>query len=342
MRTHKNLIPIIAASIIVGFFIWATLPKEDVQTKIKQTLEEEKHVADVVFESATLSEIYDGVKYWELIADRSSINKTLGIARLFTVDGLFYNNNKPTLKFIAPSATWNMKKNEIVLQDPLGYDIRSEKIIKDNLARFKGTIESTSVFHLSERHSPDSPFDGYWFKAKNLDWKLSTKKLICQGNISLTKGEIVISAGKLEGDVGLEKVILTDNPSAKILSVNGDIIVTASKFMVDSMTDNMTAYSPIKIIKGKSEISAFSAVYDQRNNAITLEGDVNITEGDIKAFSSKADYNINKQTVSLTDKAKAIRAGNEIYGDKMTIILGSNKIIVEGRTKAKVNQVEIK
>lgn len=340
MDRLKSLITVLLASIIVGFFIWAVLPRDDFNKNISEQLKDEKFKADVIFKEATLAEIYDGIKYWELVARSSSINKSIGVAKLSSVNGLFYDKGRPTIKFLAPSAIWYINKNEIYLNDPIGYDIKSENVINEELKKVKDLSQLNSVFHLPDRRTKG--LDGYWFQAKNLNWKLSTKKLLCTGAISLTKGNAIISADRLEGDVGLEKVLLTGNPSAEITS-NGEKIVTSAKeFLVDSRSDIIVADRDVKISRGASQITASRSVYDQKDDIAQLAGDVNIADNQIIAFAKSANYDVKNAKIVLIGKAKAKRAENEVYGDKMTILIGRNKILVEGRTKVRVKESELK
>ncbi|MFH1710137.1 MAG: LPS export ABC transporter periplasmic protein LptC [bacterium] len=311
MDKLKNLTPALIALIMLGFFIWALMPKDDFSDKISEKLNNEKQKADVVFKAATLAEVSDGIKYWELVAKTAVINKSLGVANLSVVDGLFFDKGHPTIKFLAPSAVWRINKNEIVLADPIGYDIKYEKTIKDELAKIKDPARLSSFFHLPEKIG--KKYEGYWFSAKNLDWKLSTKKLLCSGAITLTKGDIMINAEELEADVGLEKVSLTGNPSGEIFTDSKKINITADKFLVDSYQDIVTADKNVIVTRNGSKLNADKAVYDQKKGAIELSGGVSLT-----------------------------RDNNKVYGEKMLLLLSGNKIIIQGRTKAQITGAEIR
>jgi len=341
MNRSKGIIPALAVVlIIIGFFVWAITFKDNYREDITEKIQKEKSKADVIFKAATLAEIVDGIKYWELIAKDAAINKSTGTAKLVTVDGLFYDSGKPTVKFLAPSATWMINNNEIYLVDPIGYDIKSEKIIKGELAKVKDRSKLFSIFNLPVKAG--KAYEGYWFQAKNLNWKLATKKLVCTGAISLTKGNAVMSAEKLEADVGLEKVRLTGNPTAEIIADPEKISITAKEFNIDSTTDTIIAEKDVVISRGAARILTGRSEYFQDKDIVQLSGYVNITENEIAAFARTALYDIKGTTIVLNDNAKATRGGNAIYGEKMTIFLGSNKIIVEGGTKATIKEAEIK
>ena len=325
---------------LLGFFLWAVMPKDDFNSKIFKEILEQKDQADIVFKDATLAEIYDGIKYWELISKSSAINKSFGRADMNDVDGLFFDNGKPTIKFLAPSAIWYMKKNEISLNEPIGYDVKYDKTIRAELAKVKDIQHIYSVFHLPDKNTGKA-YKGYWFQAKKLNWRLATKKLICSGNILLTKDNVVINAGKLEADVGMEKVMLTERPSAEIASNGDKIMITAKEIYVDSFSDIIMAKDKVTLTKGTATISTSKLLYDQKNDFVEMTGNVYVSDKYITAFSNVASYDIKNNKVSLVGKAKAKRENNEIFGDKMTIFLGQNKIIVEGKTKATIKETEV-
>jgi len=335
----KKLITVLVGLIVIGFFVWAMLPKDNFSDKITEKLDNEKEKADVIFKDATLAEVNDGVKYWELLANNAVINKSIGIANLSVVDGLFFDKGQPTIKFLAPSAVWHMNNNEIFLNNPIGYDIKYEKSIKAELAKVKDISRIRSIFHLPGMIG--NKYEGYWFSAKNLNWKLATKKLICSGAITLTKGDMIITADKLEADVGLEKVLLTGKPSGEVFSDSKKIIITADSFFVDSNKDVIIADQDVTIARNGSRINTTRAAYDQKQGIIELTGDVFLTDGKITAYSKNASYDTNINKIVLKEKAKATRDTNEVFGDKMSILLGQNKIIIEGRTKAKIKETEI-
>jgi len=324
---------------MVGFFVWALLPKDNFSDKISEKLDKEKEKADVIFNDATLAEVYDGIKYWELIAKNALINRSIGKADLFIVDGLFFDKGKPTIKFLAPSAIWYINKNEIFLSNPIGYDIKYDKTIKDELAKVKDIAKLKSVFHLPTKVG--EKYEGYWFSAKNLNWKLSTKRLICSGAISLTKGNIVIDAEKLEADVGLEKVLLTGKPSGDLFTDSKKIHVVADTFFVDSSQDMIIADQNVIITRNGTKIITTKAVNDQRQSVIELYGDVFLTDGEIKAYAKNASYDTINNKIALIEKAKAIRDGNAVFGDKIIVLLGQNKVIIQGRSKATIKEKEL-
>lgn len=338
MERSKEIIIGLIIFIFLGFFIWALLPKDDFAGKVTKQLENDKQKADVIFKDSTLAEVYDGVKYWELISKSSVINKSQDVSDLTEVNGLFYDKGKPTLKFLAPSAVWHMQQNDIFLNDPIGYDIKFEKSILNKLEGIKGSRELRSIFHLPAKLG--NKYEGYWFSAKNLDWKLSTKKLVCIGSITLTKGDLLINSEKLEADVGLEKALLTGHPSGDIYSDGKAIHITADSFFIDSSKDIVVAEKNVIITRKGSRITSSKAVYDQKNDIITLYGDVSLADDKISAYSNNASYDTMNGKITLIENARAIRDKNEVFGDKITVLLGQNKIIIQGHSRASVKGTE--
>ncbi len=332
---------LLICAIFIGFFIWAMLPRDDFSKKVSDTLQNEQKKADVIFKDATLAEVYDGVKYWELVAVRAVVNKSTGRADMVDVNGLSFDNGKPTIKFLAPSALWNINKNEIYMKDPIGYDASFEEQLKERILKGKKSSDRISYFHLAQKGKGEA-FGGFWFQAKNLNWKLTTKKLLCHGAISLTKGNVVISSEDLESDVGMQKVRLTGHPSAEVAADPSPIIMNADEMLVDSSANTVTARNKVHITRNGSDIVADASTYSQSSNKVTMTGNVRINDGEIHAWSRSASYDIAGKLVTLTEDARAERNGNKIYGDRMTLYLGLNKIVVEGRSKATVKEVEVK
>ena len=85
-----------------------------------------------------------------------------------------------------------MKKKEIYLDKPFGYDISIEK---KALALFRSLKNNPlSLFNLPQIYQQQP---GYWFQAKNLSWKLADQLLVCSGGIVLNKREVTGYAEKL-------------------------------------------------------------------------------------------------------------------------------------------------
>ena len=120
------------------------------------------------------------------------------------------------------------------------------------------------------------------------------------------------------------------------------IIMNADRFLVDSSKDVVIAEKNVKIIRSKAQITSAMSIFDQKNDIVNMTGGVNLTDPPIVAFAISADYDIGSKRVALYGGAKAKRDANELSGDKITVYLGQNRLVVEGGTKAKIKEVEIK
>lgn len=344
MKRSRFLVILSICLVFIGFFLWALIsPKTDLEETVAQKIKAEKEKSDVLFKNVTFSEISDGIKYWELNAVSSTVNKSIGVANLKTVDGLFFNNGKTALKFIAPKAAWKINDKEIYLNEPLGYDTRFEKDIQKEIKKLGGIQKFLSYFYLpSEKASSKSK--GYWFKAKNLDWKLATKTLNCIGSITLSKGDMTIKAKRLEADVSLEKVKLSDNPNAMLYieKDKSEVNIKANTFLVDSKADKIYANDKVSIKSGSASIFSKNAVYDQKNKVINLTGGVNLSTKDITAWGDKAVYSTSDYTAELSGNAHAKRGGSELRGEKIIVLTKENRLIIIGRSKATIRELEIK
>ena len=330
---------------LIGFFAWAIfVPKGDIGEKITETLKSQKKKADLFFRGVTFSEIVNGRKYWEIKAVSSDLNKTTQISNMKTVDATFFKKGKKSLKIIAPAATWNMKDKEIYLANPLGYDPKYERVFKKKIKGIDLEKDDISEFILPNSYDITKEI-GFWFKAKNLTWKLATKRIICKKGIKLTKGDTVILSEHLEGDVGFERVILTGKPEATI-EREEKIKLTATKFEVDSKSDIVYALGNVKLVlestaEGTATINSNAASYNQKEKVIEFTGNIEIFIGDIRATSDLATYFMPQKKITLTGNPRASRAGDELRGEKIHIYIEENRIEVEGKTKIFISKSEL-
>ena len=216
MKIGSRIALLVFIAFIGGLFYWALFsPKEDVSKRIYKTLQEQEKRADLSFKDVTFEEVVAGVKYWQLKAKSAMVNKSTGIATLKDSRGDFFKKGKPVLRFRSPAALWDMKKKEILLDKPLGYDVKLERKITDLLKTL--TKSRFSIFNLPKIYKTGF---GYWFQAKNLSWKLADERLLCTGGIVLNKGEVTGYSEKLEGDVALESILLRGDPKLVVTPDN--------------------------------------------------------------------------------------------------------------------------
>jgi lipopolysaccharide transport protein LptA len=323
---------------ILFLFIWALyLPKEEITSTITKTLEGQKERLDLLFQGVTFQESSGGVKYWEIKAKSSAINNTTGLATLEEAVGYFFESGRPTLKFLSPRAFWQMNKKEIYLENPLGYDVKSESKLKQFLSEIKD--QEVSVFSLPARYK--NPGEGILFKAKRLSWKLANKKMLCEGGIWLNKGEITGTGDTLQADVGLKKVLLYGNPRVIISNENPTLIV-AERFEVDTPSDTLQAGGGVKIESDQIKITAERLVYHQKDDDLELQNKVVITYGDTRAESKRAHYDLKRQLITLTEATRFVRRGSRLSGNTIVVSVKDKTFKVLGKTKVVIPEAEIK
>jgi lipopolysaccharide transport protein LptA len=337
MKIISRIILIIFLIFIASIFYWAIYaPKPDVSERIYKTLKEQEKTADLAFKDVTFEEIVAGVKYWQLKAQSAMVNKDSGIATLKTANGTFFKKGQPVLRFKSPAALWDMKKKEILLDKPLGYDIKLERTIS---ALIK-TLEKSrfSIFNLPEVYKKEG---GYWFQSNNLSWKLEDQKLLCTGGIILNKGDLTGYAQQLEGDVELERILLKGNPKIVIFPNDlSPITVEASVFEVISAQDTIIARGNPKIFWQDSTVKSDTLKYLQGKKVLELTGNVSINYNDIQAWSNNASYFTETREIVLVDNAKALQGTNELSGDKIMLSLLEKKLSVIGRGKVVITKEE--
>ncbi|MDD4178634.1 MAG: hypothetical protein PHH14_01105 [Candidatus Margulisbacteria bacterium] len=334
MKNSKTLVPVILLLIIAGFFCWAIYaPKEDLSQRIYQTIKEQEKRADLAFNRVDFEEINAGQKYWQLSAATAFINKDTGVATLQKADGTFFKAGRPVLKFRSPAALWDMKKKEIFLDKPLGYDISLEKKIA---ALAQGNKNNhTSVFNLPQTYDHNA---GYWFQSSNLSWRLADQLLICTGGIILTKGEVTGRAEKLLSDVGLENIRLEGKPLLVLTTTSAPITLEAVIFEVKSKQGLFIARGEPKTTWRDAQIFARDASYHQDDARIDFNGDVKIYYKDITAFGDAASYLTKEQKVIVTGRANAQQGENKLSGDKLIVSLKDKKISLSGKGRVVISE----
>lgn len=335
----KFIITILIVIFTLGLFYWALFAtKQDVSEKIYQTLQAQAKRADFSFKKVTFEEVSAGEKFWQLTADNAVVNKDAGNATLQNTDGTFYKKGRPVLRFRSPAALWEMKKQEIYLDKPLGYDAAFERQI---LALFK-TIElqPLSLFTLPGQYKKGL---GYWFQARNLSWDVADQQLLCTGGILLSKGEITARAAALKGDVEFNNVALTGAPSLTIAAADHSLVtLEAQSFELQSAQDLFIAQGSPVITWKEARVLAAAARYFQRAKKIELAGNVTINYKDINAAGAAANFYVDRQQIVLTGNARATQGGNNLTSDKVIVSLKDQKIALAGRSKVVISGDEVK
>jgi len=326
MRFFKSALWAIIIFFIIGLFYWALfVPKEEISERIYKTIKEQERRADLFFKKVSFEEVSEGIKYWQLQAQTAMINKSTQIATLQKVDGTFFSMGRPTLKFRCPAAMWDMKKKEIYLDQPVGFDALLERKISSFLA----TIKTQPLFNLPQLYQKGT---GFWFRARNLSWKLSDQKILCTGEILLNKGEIIGYAQELEGDVALEKVLLRGSPKIMLsVPASSPITLEAEAFEILSKENIIRALGRAQARWQKAEVVTQNLSYEQIGKIIRLEKNVKIKYNDIQAQGDRGDYLIERQEVKLSGNAEAEQGDNRLTGNQVLVSLKDQKISLLGK-----------
>jgi lipopolysaccharide export system protein LptA len=327
------------ALFIVGIFAWALFaPKKDLSQFIYTTMQEQAKRADVSFKTVSFEEVSNGEKFWQLRAVTAMVNKNSGLATLQETTGTFYKKGRPVLKFRSPAALWEMKKQEIYLDKPLGFDAAYERQITALAGKLR--TDPLSVFNLPAQFRKGL---GYWFQAKNLSWRVADQLLLCTGGIRLTKGEITGQAETLKGDVEFNKVVMEGQPRFTITPAgSAPVTIEAHSFEIASAQDLLSAYGDPVITWQDARITAQAASYHQNKKLLRLTGDVRILYKDIDASGAAADYLVAEQRIILTGGARATQAGSNLSSDRVVVSLKEQKISLAGRSRVVVTEEELK
>ncbi|KAF0132879.1 MAG: hypothetical protein FD145_1536 [Candidatus Saganbacteria bacterium] len=318
---------------ILFLFIWALyLPKHDITKTLIKTIEEQKKLTDILLQEATFSENVGGVKYWEIKAKSSSLNKSTGVAAMEQTNGIFFKNNKPALKFISPLVTWNTINKNILLSDTLGFSVGSEQ--KARLLEKGGNQASTFILPQSQ--------EGYYFKAKVLSWDINSQKIICSQGIYFQKGNVEGNAEKLQADVGLETVSILGNPCKIVIAGAPQGTIEAKDFLIDQTKNEISSIGKIILTADNLKLTAGKFLFKQKEAVAYFGNSVNITYDNASARGDQAAYNTKKQEISLMKNVSLLRKGSRLVGDKVIISLKNKTYKIIGKTKIVIPEEEIK
>lgn len=305
MKMLKPALLAVAAILIFWIFYWAMfIPKETVTDKISQKLEEQKQRSDFQMKGVVFSEISNGIKYWEIKAITSQINRTTGVASLNDIKGYFYNRGKKSVDFIAPRVFWDMANKRIKIEAPVGYD------------------------------------RNYKFETAELNWALDTKTLSTETEIRLESGKLSITARGMNADAGLEKMVLRGGPKAVVRQSQGDLKIEAEEFELNGSSGSFSANGDASVSSAGMTMSCRKIVYDKDRNILRAYGNVTMVFKDISAVAGIAEYFVGSGTVIMSGSARAARGGSELQGEKLKIDLKNNKMSLEGRSRVVVDEEE--
>ncbi|MFA4843454.1 MAG: LptA/OstA family protein [Candidatus Margulisiibacteriota bacterium] len=335
MKLSRLALLLAVLAIIAGWFYWAIFsPKQDISQVIYQTIKDQQGRADLAFKRVSFEEVSGGEKFWELRAESAVVNKDSGVATLQETTGTFYKHGRPVLKFRSPAALWDMKKKEIFLDKPLGYDVSYERQIATLIKTLRD--KPGSLFTIAENYQPGL---GYWFQARNLSWKVADQLLLCTGGIVLNKGEITGYADSLRGDVELKRVRLEGNPRLVIVpSKSSPVTFEAASFELDRELDQFIAHGHPYVSWQEATVTAANGKYLQAEKKIELAGQARINYRDISAGGDQANYLLASQQIILTGQARADQGDNHLSSDQVMVSLKEQKISLLGRSKVIINE----
>jgi lipopolysaccharide export system protein LptA len=322
-------------AIIAGWFYWAIFsPKQDISQVIYQTIKDQQGRADLAFKQVSFEENSGGEKFWELQANNAVVNKDSGIATLQETTGTFYKRGRPVLKFRSPAALWDMKKKEIFLDKPLGYDVAYERQIATLIRTLRA--KPGSLFTIAQNYQQGL---GYWFQARNLSWKMADQQLLCTGGIVLNKGEITGYAESLRGDVELKRVSLEGQPRLVITPARSSpVTFEATSFELDRELDQFIAHGNPVVTWQTATVTAANGKYFQAEQKIELSGQTRINYHDISASGEQAKYLLANQQIILTGQARADQGDNHLSSERVMVSLKESKISLLGRSKVVINE----
>ena len=298
---------LLLAIILLMVFVWALLsPEENLSLKVSKKIQEQKQKSDLFMKGAIFSESVGGIKFWEIKAITSFINKSTQKAEMNDIHGTFFKNGTPSLKIIAPKVFWDMKNKSIEVISPVGYEEKSR------------------------------------FETASLVWSLDDKKITAKEKIVFERDNVVITAGSMKADTELEKMVLQNRPVAVIRSKGlTDIDVRAKVFEVNARNGRISAAGEAVLKRGGLMIKSNEILYDAKENLLFARGGTSVYHKDITARCFAVRYNIKSEVVSLFDKVVLKRGRSELNGDRIDINIKDETISIKGRNSRAVIEEEL-
>lgn len=288
----------VLALILLGAFVWAVfVPKTTVTEEVKKKISEQKNKSDLFMKGVTFSEVVNGIKYWEIRAITSKVNKDTQEALLNEVKGAFFSNGKQEVNFIAPRVSWDMRSKKIKMNDPVGYD------------------------------------NNFRFKTSDLNWSLDSNKIFTDSKILFESDDLRMNAKGFSADTAFENMTLMGAPFAEVKRNREVISINAAAFEVKGKTGVITAKGNATAKKGDLLITCDELSFNKNSNRIYFKGSVKMSLRDINASSDMAEYDVRTGLVSLSGQALAKRGDSTVSGRKLKIDTKNYKITVEGQTK---------
>ena len=169
----------------VGIIFFVCLVTWVIRTTPKAPPQKEKIDPPTVmeYEGNTITEEKDGVKLWEMTADKIKIDSVTQLAEFDKVDGKFYQDDGKPLKVTANKGVYNQQtrdvhlEGEVVLIDADGAKLTGKKLDWDSKQETITATEDVKLFREDVRATGDlaSSNDGF-------------KHFFMKGNVRILKG----------------------------------------------------------------------------------------------------------------------------------------------------------
>lgn len=302
MELIKKLLFLLFVLSILFLFVWALfIPKTQISQIIATAINSQSERSDLAFKGVVVSEISNGIKYWEIKAKTSDLNSDNNIAILKETNGSFYENNQAELNFISPEIVWEMNKKELKMKQPFGFDSKSKNKVKKILSDSR-----QNIFNFPSKNGA-----GYYFKAKELTWKQKENKILCKGNIWFRKNNIIGNAQTLKSDIKFTHVLLGGDPNI-VITKPQITTIEAMYFEFDSPKDTIIARGDVTISSGSATAYGETGKYDLKKELVTLDGNVKLEQGESALTGEMITYSVKKDRFEISGKSKAIIGGNKL------------------------------
>ncbi|MFA5105024.1 MAG: LPS export ABC transporter periplasmic protein LptC [Candidatus Margulisiibacteriota bacterium] len=284
--------------LVLWLFYWALfVPKESLTGRISRELERQSSKLDLFMKGVVFSEIIEGKKYWEIKALTSQINKDTGKSLMNDVQGIFFSNGKPSIRFAAPSVVWDMKERQIKIDSPKGFD------------------------------------GSYNFSIPDLTWALNRDIFWTDGPVVFESGQGTIKGRGLSGSPGKSGMTIKGNPVASFTRGKSSLILRAQSFGLDGTRGDITAAGGCTASMDALFITAEEMKYFRSKTEIVARGKVKITFRDIRASSDSALFRLGGNIVILSGNAAASRQGSRMSAGSLKIDMKNNRIVMKERTE---------
>jgi LPS export ABC transporter protein LptC len=159
---------------LVGWGLYYFFRMEPALPKTTAKPNQETGQTLMTYDGNNIVEQRNGKKIWELTAQSIEVDNKTQNLRLKNIKGIFYQENGGKIDLTAPAGTMENKTQNVVLT---------------------GGVKATAT-------------DGSTFSADQVNWAGNRREIYGNGNITVTKGDTVITGDKIESDSNMAKIIV--------------------------------------------------------------------------------------------------------------------------------------